>query len=453
MNGIAYPSVRLEAGADALVSTVGARLLVQTAQVSGLVRGLSQGLAGWRSPRSVHDPGKVVLDMAVAIAAGGDCLADVGLVRAQPHLFGQVASDPTICRLFDTLGGDVDAVITAIRQVRAEARQVVWSTRSPLSEGAAVVVDIDATLVNSHSDKEGTAPNYKRGFGFHPLLAFVDHGPGGTGEPLAAILRPGNAGSGTATDHVAVLDAALAQLPAGHRQRVLVRVDAAGGTRDFLEHVVGLGLDYCVGMAVHGTIREALQTLPRQAWRKAVDAHGDTREQAYVAELTTRVVHRARGKDWPAGMRLIARREKAHPGAQLRIGEDDGWRTTVFATNLTGPRLGELERIYRLRGRAEDRIRNLKDTGLTNLPLHSLAKNQIWVELAMLANELLIWTQLLAWHDHPARLWEPKTLRRRILSVAARLIRTGRRRTLRIHDKWPWADPLLAGHRNLAALI
>ena len=451
MNGIAYPSVRLEAGSDALVSTSGGRLLVQTAQVSGLARGLSQRLSGWRSARAVHDPGKVLLDVALAIAAGGDCLSDVGVLRAQPQVFGQVASDPTVCRLIDTLATDGEQVVAAIRAARAHARAVVWGYQDPVGAGP-VVVDLDATLVTSHSEKEGAAPNYKRGFGFHPLLAFADHGPGGTGEPLAAMLRPGNAGSGTATDHIAVLDAAIAQLPEPVRDRVLVRADSAGGSRDFLTHLVSLGLDYCVGMPVHGPVNAALQALPVQAWRKAVDAHGHTREQAYVAELRVPVARASQAKTWPAGMRLIARREKAHPGAQLRIGEDDGWRTTVFATNLTDRRLAELERVYRLRARAEDRIRNLKDTGLANLPLHSFTKNQIWVELAQMATELLVWTQLLGWHDHPARLWEPKALRLRILAVAARLIRTGRRQVLRISDKWPWADPLLIAHHRLAAL-
>jgi len=284
VNGIAYPSVRLEAGSDALVSTSGGRLLVQTAQVSGLARGLSQGLSGWRSARAVHDPGKVLLDVALAIAAGGDCLSDVGVLRAQPQVFGQVASDPTVCRLIDSLAADGEQVVAAIRAARAHARAVVWGYRDPVGAGP-VVVDLDATLVTSHSEKEGAAPNYKRGFGFHPLLAFADHGPGGTGEPLAAMLRPGNAGSGTATDHIAVLDAAIAQLPERVRARVLVRADSAGGSRDFLAHLVSLGLDYCVGMAVHGPVNAALQALPVQAWRKAVDAHGHTREQAYVAEL------------------------------------------------------------------------------------------------------------------------------------------------------------------------
>lgn len=452
MNGNPYPTVRVVAGADALVSTSGGRLLTQTAEACGLAVGLSTGLAGWRSPRSVHDPGKVLLDLAVAIAVGGDCLSDVAVVRAQPQVFGAVASDPTVSRLLDSLAADVDEVLAAIRAVRAGSRGQVWSQANPVGDGP-VVVDLDATLVGAHSDKDGAAPNYKRGFGFHPLLAFADHGPGGAGEPLAAMLRPGNAGSSTAADHIVVLDAAIAQLPAADRGRVLVRADSAGGTKEFLGHVAGLGLDYCVGMAVHDTVDKALADLPRQAWRKAVDAAGAPREQAYVAELTAWWTPGTARGTWPAGMRLIARREKAHPGAQLRIGEDDGWRTTVFATNLTDRRLADLERVYRLRARAEDRIRHLKDTGLTNLPLHDFAKNQIWTELAQLAYELLVWTQLLAWPDTaPARVWEPKTLRLRILSVAGRIVTSGRRQTLRISHRWPWKDLILLGHHHLAAL-
>jgi hypothetical protein len=151
-------------------------------------------------------------------------------------------------------------------------------------------------------------------------------------------------------------------------------------------------------------------------------------------------------------MRIIARRERPHPGAQLRITDDQGWRITVFATNTSGGRLAELEVRHRLRARAEDRIRGLKDTGLTNLPLQAFAKNQIWLELVQLAADLLTWTQLLAWVDTPARTWEPKRLRLRLLAVAGKLVTTGRRCILRLNRRWPWSDLLISGQRNLAAL-
>jgi hypothetical protein len=177
-------------------------MLLQTAAVSGLADGLARALSPWRLARSVHDPGKTVLDLAVTIALGGDCLADAALVRAQSQLFGAVASDPTISRLIDALGGDAAAVIAAIREARAAARATVWGHRAPIPMTGPVIVDLDATLISAHSEKEGATPNFKRGFGFHPMLAFVDHGDGGTGEPLAGMLRPGRANANTATDQI-----------------------------------------------------------------------------------------------------------------------------------------------------------------------------------------------------------------------------------------------------------
>jgi len=433
-----------------LISSTGASLLLQTGQVSGLTRGLSQQLRSWRLARSVHDPGKTVLDLAVTIALGGDCLADAALLRAQSELFGAVASDPTISRLIDALGADPGAAIAAIRRARAAAREVVWQSSSPVAAAGEVVVDLDATLIGAHSDKEGATPNFKRGYGFHPMMAFVDHGTGGTGEPLAAMLRPGRANASDAADQIAVLDAALAQLPEAVRGRVLVRGDTGSGVKEFLWHIHHLGLSYSVGVYGRQPVLDALAALPRQAWRHAREADGYVRDGAQVAELTRWLPATFLG--WPPGMRVIARRERPHPGAQLRITDAEGWRITLFATNTIGGRIAELELRHRLRARAEDRIRTLKDTGLTNLPLQAFAKNEIWLELAALAYELLTWTQLLAWPDHPARSWEPKRLRLRLLSVAGRIITTGRRAILRLSRRWPWSELLLNGQRNLAAL-
>jgi hypothetical protein len=442
--------IGVESGGESLISSAGAALLLKSAQVSGLDRELSRVLSPWRAARSLHDPGKTVLDLAVTIALGGDCLADAAVVRAQPELFGAVASDPTISRLIDTLGADSAAVITAIRSARAAARAAVWGHRSPLPAVGSVVVDLDATLIGAHSEKEGATPNFKRGFGFHPLLAFVDHGAGGTGEPLVAMLRPGRANANTAADQIAVLDAALDQLPAQLRSRVLVRGDSGSGVQSLLWHIHDLGLTYSVGFSARQPVQDALAALPKQAWRAALDPDGDRREGAQVAELTRWMPATLIG--WPPRMRLIARRERPHPGAQLHITDADGWRITVFATNTVGGRIAELEVRHRLRARAEDRIRGLKDTGMANLPLQAFAKNQIWLELACLAYELLTWTQLLAFHDKPARAWEPKRLRLRLLAVAARLITTGRRRILRLSKRWPWADLVTSGHQRLAAI-
>lgn len=439
--------VHLTSGSESLTSSTGAVTLLRTVAVSRVGKELSARLGPWRSGRAVHDPAKTVLDLAIAIALGGDCVADVAVVRAQPELFGPVASDPTISRLVDRLAADPENAVAAIRAARAAARGRVWGHRCPVSPTGQVVVDLDATLVRAHSEKEHAAPTFKRGFGFHPMLAFVDHAEHSTGEPLVGMLRPGNAGANDAEDQIAVLDAALAQLPEQARARVLVRGDAGSGVKVFLAHVHRLGLQFSVGMNLRGPLLDALDRLPAQAWRAALDPDGQPRDGAQVAELTRWLPATFTG--WPPGTRIIVRRERPHPGAQLRITDLNGWRITAFATNTTGWRLPDLEVRHRLRAHAEDRIRGLKDTGMTNLPLHAFDKNQIWLEIAQLAYELTVWTQILGFPEQPARSWEPKKLRLRIFAVAGRLISSGRRQTLRISTRWPWAQVILTGYRTL----
>jgi len=410
---------------------------------------MSVALRPWRAPRSTHDPGKVLIDLAIAVALGGDCAADLAVVRAQPELFGAVASDATVSRLITTLAAEADAAIAAIRAARATARSRVWARQRPIGapEGSQVIVDLDATLLTAHSDKEGATPTFKHGYGFHPMLAFVDHGLHGSGEALAGLLRPGSAGSNSAADHISVLDAALAQLPDHERALVVVRTDTGGGVKDFLHHITDLGLQYSVGFYGMPPIIDALSRVPRQAWRAALDGDGAPREGAQVAELTRYLPDTLRG--WPAGMRVIARRERPHPGAQLRLTDDNGWRITCFATNTKGWSIADLEVRHRQRARAEDRIRNLKDTGLTNLPFHRFDQNQLWLEITLLAADLLVWTQVLAFTGQPARRWEPKRLRLRLLAVAGRIIRSGRRRFLRLPRGWPWSDLIETGWTTL----
>jgi len=438
-------------GSESLLSSAGGSLLLATADLVGLPRLLRQALVPWRSGRARHDPGKVVLDLATAIALGGDCLADVAVVRSQPDLFGQVASDPTVSRLIATLAQDAPAALAAIRTARAAARARVWELAPVSAPEGWLVIDLDATLVDAHSEKEGAQPTFKRGFGHAPLLAFADHGQGGTGECLAGLLRPGKANANNAADHITVLTDALAQLPEDLRGRVVVRGDSGAGTHDFVSHITSLGLRYSVGLAGWPTILDGLANVPRQAWKAALDPDGFPREGAQVAELTRYVPTTTGRRQWPADMRIIARRERPHPGAQLRITDTDGWRITIFATNQPG-RIADLEVQHRLRARAEDRIRQLKDTGLRNLPLQGFAQNQIWLELVALASDLLAWTQHLALTGTPARTWEPKRLRFRLLNIAGRIIRTGRRDWLHLPRGWPHNQILLAAHDRLTAL-
>ena len=445
--------VQVVVGGGSLVSSAGGALLTETARVTGLDRRLSQRLQQWRAAGAIHDPGKIVADVACALALGGDCLADIAVVRAQSDLFGQVASDPTVSRLVDKLASDVNVALSQLRSARAQARAVAWQQRSPVPADGPVPVDIDGSIVVAHSEKESAAATFKRTFGFHPLLAFVDHRPdgeGGGGEPLAAVLRPGSANANTAADHIVVLDLALAQLPEQVRSRVLVRTDSGGGTKAFLAHITALGLQYSVGIGVGiGVDRDLLARLPRTAWTAAYDSNGNPREGAQVAELTD-LLPELTGRGWPPGMRIIARRERPHPGAQLRLTDLDGWRITVFATNSPGDQLAQLEVTHRLRARAEDRIRGLKDSGLRNLPLHDFAQNQIWLETVLLAADLLAWTATLGLSAH--RNAEPKRLRLRLLHVAARVVRSGRKILLKLPDNWPWAQEIAAAHARLRAL-
>ena len=444
------PSLVLDAARESLVSSSGALLVREVVRVVGLDRGLSRALSPWRSDRAVHDPGKVLLDVATAVALGGDCLADVAAVRAQPAVFGDVASDPTVSRMFATLAGDVDAAVGVIREVRAQARAAAWGRRRPLAgvcgmrAGGQVIVDIDATLVGAHSDKEGAEPTYKRGFGFHPMCSSIDHGAHGTGDTGVLNLRPGRASAWDSADHIAVLDDTLAQLPQDERGQVLVRTDTGGCSKVFLRHIAGLGLEYSIGFAASEAVKIAIETIPDQAWRAALDGDGQARDGAQVAELTAWMPPTSRtgtSNDWPPAMRVIARRERPHPGAQLRLTDHNGWRITCFATNTKGPgwTLATLEVRHRQRARCEDRIRGLKDTGLRNLPFHGYAQNRIWLEVVALAADLLAWMQTLAFDKtEPARRWEPKRLRFRLLAVAGRIIHGQRRRRLRLPKDWPW---------------
>jgi hypothetical protein len=447
-----------------VVSQAGAVLLVDTIRAAGIDQSLSAALERWRRPTAVHDPAKILLDLAVALSIGGDCLADIAAVRETPAVFGRVASDPTVSRLITTLAAEPDVALAAIDGARAAARRRVWARagaqapdhradhRRPLG------VDIDATLVTAHSDKELAAPTFKRGYGHHPLTAFVDHGQLGTGEPVAMLLRRGNAGSNTAADHISVIRCALKQLPAdnaaGHRsgRSVLIRVDGAGSTHELLDWLTARRLSYSVGFGLPDHTPDLLAKVPTSAWSPALDAEGEVRDGAWVAELTG-LLNLA---SWPAGMRVIARVERPHPGAQLRITDADGNRVTAFATNTApggpGAQIAELELRHRRRARAEDRIRAAKDTGLQNLPLHGFDQNRIWCAVVQLASELIAWTQMLGFADHPARRWEPKRLRLRLFATAGRLAWHARQSVMHLAAGHHWTDLVLAGRTAITAL-
>ena len=458
-----YPRIQVDTTNSGAVGQAGGVLLTETIAAAGLGPALSAALSGWRKPLAVHDPAKVILDLAVTLALGGDCLADIALLRSEPGLYGRVASDATVSRTITALAADARAALAAIDTARAVARKQAWKlagSHGPnhgASARAPVIVDLDATLVGSHSEKEQAAPTYKKGYGFHPLWSFVDHGPAGTGEPLSVLLRPGNAGSNTATDHIAVIKAALAQLPS-HRpgkragRKVLIRTDSAGCTHKVLTWMTGQRLSYSVGFPLPHNTSDLLDLIPADVWTPAYDAHDQIRDGAWVAELTG-LLDMSR---WPEGMRVIVRKERPHPGAQLRITDVDGHRVTAFATNTKtggpGTQLPDLELRHRRRARCEDRIRISKDTGLMNLPLQGFDQNRLWCAIVALAVEITAWMQMLALNGHQARRWEPKRLRLRLFTLPATIARTGRQVRLHLATKAPWVDLVNEGVRRLRAL-
>lgn len=453
-----YPRVQVDTDRSGAVAQAGGVLLAEAVEVTGLTSALKAGLSRWRKPTATHDPGKVLSDLALSLALGGDCLADLALLRAEPRVYGKVASEATVSRTVSTLAGDANAVVRAINQARGQARAQAWAlagTRAPGHGATAadpLIIDLDATVVIAHSEKQFAAPTFKKTFGFHPLLAFCDHGSQGSGEPLAVLLRPGNAGSNTAADHITVARDALAQVPGINPTRpgkkVLIRADGAGGTREFTAWLARRGVQYSLGFTLPASTPDLLKLIPKGVWAPAYDADGELREGADVAELTGLLTL----SGWPPGMRVIARRERPHPGAQLRFDDVEGYRITAFATNTTKGQLADLELRHRRRARCEDRIRVATDTGLTNLPLHSLAQNTLWCHLVLMAMELTAWTQLLAFGEHPARRWEPKRLRHRIFTLPATLARTGRRVLLHLKQDAPYAGLVLSGWTALTTL-
>nr|WP_239552280.1 IS1380 family transposase [Brachybacterium muris] len=459
-----YPRPRVDIAPVPAVSHAGAVLLTDAIHATGLASSLREVLAPWTKPLAEHHAAKILLDLAMTLAVGGEVTRDTDLLRCEPDLFGDVASTPTISRMITTLAEDTPAVIEAISQARRTARERAWTLAGAHSPAAGVsaknplVVDLDATLINVHSEKEQAAPTFKRGFGYHPLCAFLDHGSEGTGEPLAIHLRPGNAGSNTAADHIAVTRQALAQLPAGllarggrGSKKILIRTDGAGGTKDFMGWLTRQRLAYSVGFTLPASTPDLLKRLDEaEAWTPAYDTETDgIRDGAWVAELTGLLDLAA----WPAGMRVIVRKELPHPGAQLRITDHEGMRITAFATNTPRGQLPVLELRHRRRARCEDRIRNAKDTGLMKFPLQGFAQNQLWCQIVQLASELVAWMQAIALTGHDARRWEPKRLRARLFEIPATLVRRCRHRILHLAQHAPEALTVLTGVNRLRIAV
>ena len=434
----AAQTVEVRADGEGLVSHAGAYLLSELAGRSGLTEALSEAMSPTRERRSAHDPGFVLRDLAVSIADGGDCVSDLGVLAGQEQLFGAVASQSTAHRVIKSIDGPL---LEAIRTGRAKARERAWEAGARPRE---IVLDIDATLITAHSEKEDAAGNYKGGFGFHPLLCYLAE----TGEPLAGLLRPGNAGSNTAADHFQVLQAALEQLPEADLGRdVLVRADSGGKTKSFAADCRDAGIRFSLGYELRDRAREAIVSLPESTWRQAIDGEGQAREGAQVAELSEQIDLSA----WPEGTRLIVRRERPHPGAQFQVFDSHGYRHTAFITDQPGADIATLELRHRRRAGVEDAIRCAKETGMRALPFAAFEHNRVWLELSLIAQDLLRWSARLCLRGELA-LAEPKRVRQRLLHVAGRIVRSARRTTLRLPRSWPWAGALATAFMRLRAL-
>ena len=423
------------------MSHAGTALLSQAADKVGLTRALSAQLAVIKQRRRGHDPGRVVRDLAVMVADGGECVSDLGAVRDQEVLFGSVASDSTAFRMVDRIAS-TPGLLDAIRSAHARARARFWElTGTP----ERLTIDLDATLINSHSEKEQASGNYKHGYGFHPLGAYADE----TREALAMILRPGNAGSNTAADHITVIDLALAQIPAEHVENleILIRADSAGATHGTAEHCHDGNLRFSFGYDLTETVQGAILETVEDAWIQALDQDGSERKNGHVVEITDHLDLAS----WPTGSRVIVRRERPHPGAQLSFTDHDGYRFQAILTDQTDTDIAVMERRHRGHARVEDRIRDDKDTGLSKLPFKKFAMNEVWLEIVMLAHDLIVWTQALCLDGELAKA-EPKRLRYRLLHVAGRLAFSGRRGKLHLPAVWPWTAALKAAFERLAAL-
>jgi Transposase DDE domain group 1 len=442
-----HPRFEVVADGQGICSHVGAALLGELADRLGLTVELGRR-ANMGLRAGAHDRGLVLRDLVVMLADGGDCLSDLATLRDQPELFGQVCSAPTAWRvLAEELPADprgIAALWSALARVREQAWALGAAPQGPL------ILDVDATLVEAHSDKQGAAPTYKQGFGFHPLGCWLDRGDG-TGEALAGMLRPGNAGANTAQDHLDVLGMALLGLPKAARdQPILVRADAAGATHAFVDELVRRKLRFSIGFDCDQRVQQAILGLPEQAWQPALDPCGRPRRGAWVAELWDLDLA---GAGWPAGTRAVCRRERPHPGARHKMGFTDqaGHRFQVFITDQPDPDPAILEARHRPHAHVEDRIRAAKATGLRNLPFWGFGANDAWLTLVMVAQTLVCWAQALLL-DGDLAVAEPKALRYRLWHTAGRIVRHARRVIVRLDRAWPWAGALVAAFGRLRAL-
>lgn len=454
MNATATNRVSVEPGGAGVVAHVGLHALGAFADRLKLGSLLSSRIIkpGERAP--LHDRGKVLTHMALVIAGGGESCADVEHLRLQRDLFGFVASDSTVHRMFHELDPET---VKDLGGATAAVREHVWDRLGITAAKDPVFLDIDATLLQVHSEnKQNAAPTYKKTYGFHPMLCFAD----ATGEALSGMLRPGSDGANTVADHVSVLDDAIAQLPeairAGHHvddeaslvQRVLVaRADSAGCTEGFRQACRARNVGFYVTVRSNEQVMSAVFVAEGcDVWLPALTQDGELRDGAAVAELTSLIDT----SSLPEGTRFIVRREPLHPGAQRSLIPSLDYRYWGFYTDQPGdPR--DLDVTMRAHAHVENHIQRLKDSGLTSMPFSNFAANQAWLFAVRLAGDLVRWFQLLCL-DGPWKSARPKTLRWGLFHAPGRLVHRSRQIVVRVIEGWPAADALLRAYRSMALL-
>jgi len=456
VNGNSTRKVTVEAGGRGVVAHVGLHALGAFADRLDLGDCLSARVpwTGERAPG--HDRGKVLTHTMLMLAGGGEACTDIEALRCQDVLFGSVPSAPTVYR---TIRNELTPPVVAdLHDSFAEVRSKVWARSAATTGDTPVVLDIDASLVTIHSEnKQGTAATYKGGFGFHPMFCFAD----GTGEALAAILRPGNAGANTVSDHLTVLDTAIDQLPdpvaAGHRRGddpelvrrgVIVRADSAGCTRGFVTGCRARNIGFAVAARSNTSVHTAISRVAydSDAWTAALTQAGEPRSGASVCEVTD---HIDLG-DWPDGTRLIIRREPLHPGAQRSLFPSLNYRFWGHYTDQPGDPV-DLDVIMRAHAHVENHIARLKDAGLERFPFANHDANAAWLQIVCWSADLVRWFQLLCC-DGALAIAAPKTMRWRFWHAPARVVTRARRHIVRIADGWPWADEIVAAHQHINAL-
>ncbi|GAB3543909.1 IS1380 family transposase [Arthrobacter tecti] len=447
-----FPSLPVATTEQSLVSHAGLNVVTSLIDALG-IRDLCEDRLGQFVPSGArHRPGTILGSLAVMLAGGGEHVSDLDILRTSAGVFGNVASNATVSRFFERVVANPDVFGYGFATLTRELRSRAWDAageRNPALKATVLeplVIDLDATLVSSHSDKEQAVGTYKGGYGFAPFIASVDYGAGnGTGEILAALMRPGNAGANSAQDHITVFTQAIEQLPDdfydGHGEligdKVLVRTDSAGASRKFLHYLASLGVQFTVSYPVPVTKAHMVAWINDKAhWQPALDQNGKERTDAWVINATEILGL----TDYPAGTNLFLRAEPLHPGAQATLLDVDGHRITAFLTNSPRWHGPTLDARHRARGRCENRIKTLKNTGLGKLPFFDFHANQAWAHIAALAMNLVSWLQLtILPTGHIARGWDIKRWRYRLFATAGKIITRARRKLLLIPDKTPEA--------------